>query len=166
MLLARQRQVLRLLDALGGSLGKLDFQKLLFLYCQELSSGAPYDFVPYKFGAFSFTSYADRRKLIDRGLLVDDEHMWKLTDDGRSVVGLNGDVLLSDFARRYHTLRGDKLVAYAYRRFPFFATRSQIAEQVLKGDRATLARIAALRASPGALRCTRSAMKGTPSRAT
>jgi len=44
----RQRKLLQLLDALGGSAGNLDFQKLLFLYCQELSSGAPYDFVPYK----------------------------------------------------------------------------------------------------------------------
>ena len=62
MLFSRQRQLLQLLDALGGTSGMLDFQKLLFLYCQEPSTGeAPYDFVPYKFGAFSFTSYADRR---------------------------------------------------------------------------------------------------------
>jgi hypothetical protein len=148
-LLGRQRQLLRLLDALGGSVGKLDFQKLLFLYCQEPSSGAPYDFVPYNFGAFSFTSYADRRKLIDRGLLADDEHRWTLTDEGRSVVGLNGDMLVSDFARRCRSLRGDELVADTYRRFPFFATRSEIAEKVLEADRATLARIVSLRASPG-----------------
>jgi len=57
----RQRRLLALLDALGGSVGNLDFQKLLFLYCQEPDSGSPYEFVPYKFGAFSFTSYADRR---------------------------------------------------------------------------------------------------------
>ncbi|WP_441288588.1 hypothetical protein ACSRUE_42725 [Sorangium sp. KYC3313] len=31
MLFARQRQLLQLLDAVGGSAGKLDFQKLLFL---------------------------------------------------------------------------------------------------------------------------------------
>jgi hypothetical protein len=30
----RQRQLLRLLDELGGRLGNLDFQRLLFLYCQ------------------------------------------------------------------------------------------------------------------------------------
>lgn len=32
-LFARQRELLRLLDALGGTAGKLDFQLLLFLYC-------------------------------------------------------------------------------------------------------------------------------------
>ncbi len=146
MLFARQRQLLQLLDALGGSAGKLDFQKLLFLYCQEPSSGAPYDFVPYRFGAFSFTSYADRRKLIERGLLTDDEHDWQLTDDGRRVIGRTGDMHLTAFAKRYGTLRGDELVAETYRRFPFFATRSEIAERVLKGDREALARVAGVRA--------------------
>lgn len=34
-LFARQRQLLQLLSALGGASGKTDFQKLLFLYCQE-----------------------------------------------------------------------------------------------------------------------------------
>jgi hypothetical protein len=147
MLYARQRQLLQLLDALGGSAGKLDFQKLLFLYCQEPQSSAPYDFVPYKFGAFSFTSYADRRKLVERGLLVDDDNGWQLTDEGRQVIGHTGDMLLAAFAKRYRSLRGDALVAETYRRFPFFATRSEIADRVLKGDTDALARIAATRAS-------------------
>jgi uncharacterized protein (DUF488 family) len=145
VIFARQRQLLLLLDALGGSASKLDFQKLLFLYCQEPSSGAPYDFVPYKFGAFSFTSYADRRKLIERGLLVDDEHKWSLTDEARRIIGGTPDMQMSAFARRHRSLRGDDLVAETYRRFPFFAIRSEIAERVLKGDSEALARIAALR---------------------
>jgi hypothetical protein len=40
------------------------------------------------------------------------------------------------------------LVADTYRRFPFFATRSEIAERVLKGDCATLAQIEAFRKPP------------------
>lgn len=148
MLLARQRQLLQLLDALGGSASKLDFQKLLFLYCQESTSGAPYDFVPYKFGAFSFTSYADRRKLIERDLLEDNEHGWQITNEGRKIIGRTSDMYLAAFAKRHRDLRGDTLVADTYRRFPFFATRSEIAERVLKGDGPALARITALRALP------------------
>src|SRR5215470_7525330 len=90
-LLARQRQLLMLLDTLGGSAGNLDFQKLLFLYCQEPDSGRPYDFVPYKFGACSFTSYADRRKLIACGFLAEDEHHWQLTEAGRHAIGRTPD---------------------------------------------------------------------------
>ena len=146
MLFSRQRQLLQLLDALGGTSGMLDFQKLLFLYCQEASTGeAPYDFVPYKFGAFSFTSYADRRKLIERGLL-EDEDGWQITAEGRKIIGRTMDMQLAAFAKRHRGLHGDALVADTYRRFPFFATRSEIADRVLKGDDAALARIRAVRA--------------------
>ncbi len=148
VLFARQRLLLQLLEALGGTASKLDFQKLLFLYCQELTSGAPYDFVPYKFGAFSFTSYADRRKLIARGLLAEDEYSWQITDEGRDVIGRTPDMHLCAFVSRHRNLRGDDLVADTYRRFPFYATRSEIAERVLKGDAVALARIQALRKTP------------------
>lgn len=147
MLFSRQRQLLGLLTALGGSSGTLDFQKLLFLYSQELgpSEGAPYDFVPYKYGAFSFTSYADRRKLIERGLLQDGDG-WHITDEGRTAVGRAVDTRLSDFARRHRGIHGDALVADTYRRYPFFAIRSEIADRVLDGDDPALARIDAVRA--------------------
>jgi len=144
MLFSRQRQLLQLLDALGGSSGMLDFQKLLFLYCQEPTTGTGfYDFVPYKFGAFSFTSYADRRKLIERGLL-ENKDGWHITDEGRNVIGRTMDMQFDAFARRHRHLHGDALVADTYRRFPFFAIRSEIAERVLKGDAAALARIKAV----------------------
>lgn len=144
----RQRRLLTLLDALGGRAGNLDFQKLLFLYCQEPDAAGVYEFVPYKFGAFSFTSYADRRKLVERGLLVDEEHHWQLTLKGKRVVGGTQDLLLSAFARRHRDLRGETLVAETYRRFPYYATRSEIAERVLRGDDVALQRIEAARPAP------------------
>ncbi|MBX3111526.1 MAG: DUF488 domain-containing protein [Fimbriimonadaceae bacterium] len=135
----RQRLLLGLLDALGGTAGNLDFQKVLFLYCQECDSGQPYDFVPYKRGAFSFTSYADRRKLISYGLIEDSEHHWKLTDQGGEAT--EADIFLKDFVKNLNGLQGDELVADTYRRFPYYAIRSEIAEKVLKGDDEALARI-------------------------
>ena len=84
LLFARQRSLLALLYALGGNVGNRDFQKLLFLYCKQLSTEtpgpriSPYEFVPYKYGAFSFTCYADRRRLVEQGLLSDDRQSWAL----------------------------------------------------------------------------------------
>ncbi len=141
MLFSRQRQLLALLDALGGSAKELDFQSLLFLYSQETDSGRPYDFVPYRYGAFSFTSYADRRKLIERGYLEQDEDSWTLTSEGKGVVPATRDMQLSAFVRRYAEMRGDELVALTYREFPFTATRSEIAGEVLNGDDKALAGI-------------------------
>ena len=85
MIFERQRVLLTLLDALGGQSAPVDFQKLLFLYTRRQEEPS-YEFVPYRFGCFSFSSYADKRKLIELGLLVDDEARWELTEAGRDAV--------------------------------------------------------------------------------
>lgn len=133
MLFERQKRLLALVDALGGEVGGLDFQKLLFLYCREVEATPSYEFVPYKYGGFSFTSYADKRRLIERGLLADEERQWKLTPSGKAaaVIEPMARVKMDRFARSRADLRGDALVAEQYRRYPYFATQSEIVQKVL-----------------------------------
>ncbi len=139
--MTRQRLLIGLLDAVEDPIPNRQFQKLLFLYCQEPETSSPYEFVPYRFGAFSFTSYADRRKLIDRGLLVDKASSWQLTPTGRRSALRFRHPHLASFVDRHRMFEGDALVAETYRRFPYYAIRSEIADKVLRGDRATLRRI-------------------------
>ena len=146
-LFERQRQLLALVRGLGGSVGNLDFQKLLFLYSHEPYAEKLYEFVPYKFGAFSFTSYADRRKLVERGYLADDANRWRLTDLGARTADLTGIEHLREFVRSSRGLRGDALVAETYRRFPYYATRSEIAGRALRGDRRALQQIESARSA-------------------
>lgn len=147
MLFDRQKRLLALVDALGGEVGNLDLQKLLFLYCREAEQTPTYEFVPYKFGGFSFTSYADKRRLIEQGLLHDEERTWKLTPAGRTAAKVEAKtrMRMDQFARRYASLRGDALVAEVYRRHPYHAIRSEIAERVLAGDALALMAIEAAR---------------------
>jgi hypothetical protein len=149
VLFERQKRLLALVDALGGDIGSLDFQKLLLLYCREAEEKPAYEFVPYKFGGFSFTSYDDRRKLVQQGLLVEEDRVWKLTPAGRLAASVPTMVRMrmDQFAQRHAGLRGDALVAEAYRRHPYFAIRSEMAGRVLAGDEAALAAIAASRPS-------------------
>ena len=147
-LYSRQRLLLGLLDAIGGDVSNTDFQKLLFLHCKELTSHQAtetpqglYDFVPYRYGAFSFTSYADRRRLVDWGLVADDDQQWVLTENGRHIAREYGNISIRSFAYRYRSVRGDALVAHTYRRYPYYAIRSEIAEQVFQDDQRTLDRI-------------------------
>ena len=49
------------------------------------------------------------------------------------------------FAQRYHRLRGDALIAETYRKYPYYAIRSDIAEQVLENDEVALSRIESAR---------------------
>src|SRR5258706_3124090 len=113
----RQRQLLLLRGALGGRMGDRHFATLLFLYCQESAEGALYEFVPGAPGPRSFTAEADRRKLVERGLLAAAEDEWQLTREGRAAAGREHDLVLDAFVQR-ETLRGDALAADTHRRFP------------------------------------------------
>ena len=146
MLFERQRLLLTLLDAVGEPVGHTDFQKLLFLYTRECEITPSYDFVPYKFGAFSFTSYADKRKLIAEGLLAEDDQNWTLTEEGRAAARRKPiePLRVAAFCRKHSKLRGNALIVEQYRRYPYFATRSEILEK-LRLEPESLARIAAAR---------------------
>lgn len=151
MLFDRQKCLLSLVDALGGEVGNLDFQKLLFLYCQDVEATEPaYEFVPYRYGGFSFTSYADKRRLTEKGLLADEERTWKLTPAARTAPKVPPMVRvgMDRFARQHATLRGDALVAEAYRRHPYYATRSEMAGRLFAADPAAQAAIAAAQPAP------------------
>ena len=130
---ARSRLLLTLLDALGGDVGNRDFQKLLFLYTVEFEEEASYDFVPFKYGGFSFTSYADRRRLIEQGLLANDENRWRLTEAGRraAVSKREERQAVDRFCHAHRALRGTELIAHTYRRHPYYAIRSDIVASVL-----------------------------------
>jgi hypothetical protein len=143
MLFERQRLLLTLLDAVGEPVGHTDFQKLLFLYTRECETAPSYDFVPYKFGAFSFTSYADKRKLIAEGLLAEDDQNWTLTDAGRATARRQAvePLRVAGFCRQHSRLRGNALIVEQYRQHPYYASRSEILDK-LRLEPEALARIA------------------------
>ena len=150
-LLSREKRLISLLDSLKGPIGLRDFQKLLFIYFQEGAFKASptlssrYEFVPYRYGAFSFTSYRDRKRLLDREILIQTSKKWHLTPKGRSLA----QQLVTDdekaFALKYESLRGDELAAYSYRKYPYYAINSEIKAEILKRDKDSLALIDSLR---------------------
>jgi hypothetical protein len=125
----RQKTLLGLLGAFGGRLPSMDFQKYLFLYTQEFQKEPSFEFVPYKFGSFSFQSYADKRRLIEIGALAD-------SDDWRLQIGFNSeDLFEGDNYRRcydkYSNVKGEKLIQDIYRRYPYYAINSEIAARIM-----------------------------------
>ena len=115
----RQRLVLALLKQSGGKLSKMDFQKLLFLLHQE-SGFQYYDFVPYRYGCYSYQAAEDISTLEMLG--------WLLTEGNDIVLRQNAssrDFLPSEqmkritlFSDTHKNLRGRKLVKYVYRKYP------------------------------------------------
>jgi hypothetical protein len=104
----------------------MDFQKYLFLYVQEFQNEPAFEFVPYRFGCFSFQSYADKHKLVEFGVLHESDD-WRLNEEcGQSNFGL-GEDSYDRFKEKYGHLKGDKLVQDVYRRYPYYAIKSVIA---------------------------------------
>jgi hypothetical protein len=88
-----------------------------------------YDFVPYKYGPFSFLVYRDLAKLSAQGHLVDGE--LRLSPGSRPEVVRRYRTLpqpvrnaVSDVLRRYGHMRREALVKEVYRAYPWFASRS------------------------------------------
>lgn len=131
----RQKILLALIEAFGGKLNKLELQKYLFLYTQKCQTEKSYDFVPYRFGCFSFQSYADRRNLTIAGHLKSGDD-WALETDTSFLDDLkNGDKQkLMTFSKYYADKSGDNLVKEVYRDYPYYAINSEIAERLLSKD--------------------------------
>lgn len=146
MLFQRQKVLLGLLSAFGGESTAIDFQKLLFLFCREEEHEPSYEFVPHRYGCYSFTSVADRRKLQEKGWLENCEKTWRLA---KPVSGLPHElnIRLHRFAKRTAGLRGDDLIRDTYTRYPQTAWRSEIKERVLADQEEALQAIVAQRPS-------------------
>lgn len=146
-LFSRERSLIALLYSLNGPVGPTDFQKLLFLFCQkhrkqsETSVNETYEFVPYKYGAFSFSSYHDRSRLTKRGILLNSKNDWQLSEFGKKLASQYTSSSIRRFATNHEELRGDELIAESYRRFPYYAIHSLRRFEVLKSDQLALQRI-------------------------
>jgi hypothetical protein len=126
----RFKTLLGLLKAFGGRLPSMDFQKYLFLFTKEFEKEPSFEFIPYRFGCFSFQSYADKRRLIEIGALQDSED-WRLKDGFKWHGTLFEDDQYLRFQKRYVGLKGDKLIQDLYRRYPYYAINSEIAELLM-----------------------------------
>ena len=131
----RQKVLLGILQAFGGSLTSLNLQKYLFLFSALCQKEKSYEFVPYKYGCFSFQSYADRKKLVQQGILCSADD-WTITCEydflGMLEPGDRQKIEL--FADKFRNTKGNALVREVYRKYPYFAIKSEIAGKLMTDD--------------------------------
>lgn len=131
MLYKRQKLLLDLVHAAGGELAATDLQKLLFFYVRQCETEPSFQFVPYRFGCFSFQSYADRATLQHKGMIFDtDESSWKLTPKAKRYLDPKRKAALTHFLTRIVPERGNDLVRRIYRLHPYYAINSVILDRV------------------------------------
>lgn len=128
----RRKIILALLQLFEGELEKIRLQKLLFLFTQRQAK-AEYDFVPYRFGCYSYSANADMTAMVTRGFLNEDEKHFAKKDktDYLKLLKVEDKKLLLEVQASYGRMSANALMKHTYINFPFYATRSEAAENIL-----------------------------------
>lgn len=135
----RRKIVLALLETFGGTLSAKSLQKYLFLFTR-LQSKRSYDFIPYKYGCFSFQANQDIYTMEKYGYLkVEESERGRLiclqqTSSYRDAIELADKQALTSVRAEFGSLSQDELIAFTYRNFPYFAIRSAIADKLMTAD--------------------------------
>jgi len=121
----RQRFLLDFLRQLKERVTATDLQKLVFLHTMSGESNF-YEFVPYKFGPYSFQLREDL-DILNRDGFVSIEHV----QDSIRIKAV-GDFPIKTF---YNIApeRGNTLIRRAYREYPYYAINSEISKKIFRG---------------------------------
>lgn len=133
-MLKRQKILLNILNQSGGKLSRVKLVKIAFLLSnnEKIRDGIPfYDFVPYKFGPFSFAMYRELAALerdgyiqtTDKSIAVCDRlatEVTKLIQDLPSRIQYEIYNVVREFARMSNT----NLLRHVYKQFPWYASAS------------------------------------------
>lgn len=134
----RRKLLLGMIELWGGRMTRLDLQKVLFLVARRQKAAA-FDFVPYRFGCFSFQSYADLRAMNTVGQMVTTDSDCATLDKGWfSQLSADDQSILRQVKREVGALTGDALVHHVYREFPYYAIKSEIAGRILTQEEQAL----------------------------
>lgn len=131
----RRKIILALLQLFDGQLDKIRLQKLLFLFANKQAK-AEYDFIPYKFGCYSYSANADMTAMVTRGFLTEDEKTFTKKDPTDYLKQLkHADLkLLQEVKTNYGKMSAKALMKHTYINFPFYTIKSEVAENILSED--------------------------------
>lgn len=122
----RQRFLLSFVRQINRSVSANDLQKLIFLYTMKNDSKY-YEFVPYKFGSYSFQLEKDL-DVLQRNGFVNVDYV-----EGSKMIKAAGDYAKEDsfqIARE----RGDALIRRTYREYPYYTINSEILSRLFQGE--------------------------------
>lgn len=118
-----------------GQLDKIRLQKLLFLFTSKQVK-AEYDFIPYKFGCYSYSANADMTAMVTRGYIIEDEKSFERKDKTDYLKQLKpADLkLLQEAKANYGEMSATALMKHTYINFPFYAIKSETAGNILNKE--------------------------------
>ncbi len=131
----RRKIILSLLQLLDGEVEKTKLQKLLFLYSQRKLE-PEYEFVPYKYGCYSYSAKADLNTMVKKDYLDETDKGYQKKDpkDYLSTLKTADKKLLINTVQTYSGMSNDSLITHTYINFPYHAIKSKIAKQILNDN--------------------------------
>lgn len=137
----KKKVILAVMEKLGRSISAKSLQKYLFIFSRMQTEDRIYDFVPYKYGCFSFQANQDIVSLEKAGYIsIQDEpnsdKLYTILHDVRAYSDLNifDSKNIDDIVKLYGRMSQDELITYTYRRWPFTAINSVIKERLLSKE--------------------------------
>lgn len=122
----RQRFLLSFIHQLDGNATVTDIQKLVFLHTMSGESNY-YEFIPYKFGAYSFQLGEDLDILAKNGYITVDN-----LQRGKRIKAV---AEYSDtYSYQIASERGNALIRRSYREYPYYTIKSEITERLFDGE--------------------------------
>ncbi|GAB3895649.1 DUF488 domain-containing protein [Larkinella knui] len=131
----RRKVILALLEQFGGQLNKIALQKTLFLL-SRLQKKPVYDFIPYKYGCYSYQAVWDLGALQLRGFVENTDNQWNLTSHKLHLNELTkNDIEIIRYLKyTLKELSTDELIYKTYLEYPFWAINSLKAEKMLSAQ--------------------------------
>ena len=121
----RRKILLALLQTFGGVLPKIDFQKYLFLL--NVNKQNPFfEFIPYKYGCFSFQANQDMSTMVKYSLVTESEKNWQLKSDINYFNDLKEEdrKRIKELQTSFGNLKGRNLIKYVYENYPYYSINS------------------------------------------
>lgn len=124
-----------MLQLFDGQLEKIRLQKLLFLFAQRQAK-ADYDFVPYRFGCYSYSANADMTAMVRKDFLNEDEKHFSKKDQTDYLKQLKPDdkKFLQEVKTNYGKMNATALMKHTYLNYPFYAIKSEVSEKILNEE--------------------------------
>lgn len=131
----RRKLILALLELFGGELEKIRLQKLLFLFSQKQIK-PEYEFIPYKYGCYSYSANADLTTMVTKNQLSETNSSFIKVEKIPYLRLLKPEdqTKLKGIVSLYGKMNSDALMKHTYKNFPYWAINSVKAESILSAD--------------------------------
>jgi uncharacterized protein (DUF488 family) len=135
-MLRRQRTILRVLSVVEGFLSATQLQKYVFLLSQETFLGRDttfYEFLPYKFGPYSFAAQREIETLSAYGYIDSQASLLAITALGKNEArGVDSDTAraVNAIVSNYGSKNVRGLLKDVYARYPWYAMNSELKDLI------------------------------------